>query len=345
MTSLRLPYIHRFRDRHGQMRHYFRKPGFARISLPGLPGSPGFLEAYQAAAAGHPLPIGTAKELPGSLSALISAWYGSSDFKRLAPLSAATYRNILERLRAEHGDKPVARIEPKHIRRLVAARAETPTAANRLRQLLRQLMQYAVEDGWRKDDPTQGVRKVRHRSDGFHSWTEEEIAAFEAKWPLGTRARLALALLLYTGQRRGDVVRMGRQHVRNGAIEVVQGKTGARLAIPIHADLSAALAAYPSEHLTFLTTRGGASFSGPGFSNWFVKVTREAGLPKGCSPHGLRKAAARRLADAGCSSQQIKAFTGHTTLSEVERYTRAADQVRLAEVAVSRIGRAKTPEA
>jgi integrase len=342
MTRLRLQYVHRFRDRHGRMRHYFRRDGFPRVALPGLPGSAEFMTAYQAALAGAPLPIGAARTQQGSLSALVVAYYGSAEFRALSPISTKTYRNVLERLRAEHGDKPVALLQPSHVRRLVAARAETPAAANRLLQLLRQLMRFAIEDGWRKDDPTLGVRKIRVKVKGIHTWTEEEIAAFEAKWPLGTRARLALALLLYTGQRRGDVVRMGRQHVRNGAIEVVQGKTAARLAIPIHPALREALDTYPSDHLTFLTTQAGAPFSAPGFSNWFVEAAREAGLPKGCCPHGLRKAAARRLAEAGCTTQEIKAITGHQTLGEVERYTRAADQVRLAETAITRIGAAKS---
>ena len=342
MTRLRLQYVHRFRDRHGVMRHYYRRDGFARVALPGLPGSAEFMEAYQAAIKGKPLPVGASRTQPGSISALVVAYYGSAEFKRLAPLSARTYRNILERFRAEHGEKPVALLQANHVRRMVADKAETPAAANRLLQMLRQVLRFAVEDGWRRDDPTQGVRKVRATTKGIHTWSEEEIAVFEAKWPLGTRARLALALLLYTGQRRGDVVRMGRQHLRNGAVEVVQGKTGARLAIPLHPALREALEAHPSDHLTFLVTQAGAPFSAPGFSNWFVDVAREAGLPKGCCPHGLRKSAARRLAEAGCTPHEIKAITGHTTLGEVERYTRAADQARLAKIAISRIGPKKT---
>ena len=91
----------------------------------------------------------------------------------------------------------------------MAARAERPVAANSLRKVLRAMMRHAVEIGLRADDPTRDVRAIRVRTDGFHSWNDDEIAQFEKRHPTGTPARLALALLLYTGQRRSDVVRMG----------------------------------------------------------------------------------------------------------------------------------------
>lgn len=345
MTRLKLLYVHRFRDRHGKMRHYFRRPGHNRVPLPGLPGSAEFMAAYQAALQNAPAPVAQARAKPGTINALTVAWYASAEFRQLSAITQATYRNIVERFRAEHGDKPFAALQTQHVRKFVAGKAATPAAANRLLSLLRLLMRFAVETGMRRDDPTAGVRRVKVRTEGFHAWTEEEIAAFEAKWPLGTRERLALALLLYTGQRRGDVVRMGRQHVRNGAMEVRQGKTGARLSIPLHAALRAALDACPSDHLTFLVTQQGKPFTPAGFSNWFTDRARDAGLPKGCSPHGLRKAAARRLAEAGCTPHQIAAVTGHRTLSEVQRYTKAADQERLAETALARIGTKAPPGA
>jgi integrase len=145
-----------------------------------------------------------------------------------------------------------------------------------------------------------------------------------------------LALLLYTGQRRGDVVLMGRQHVTGDSIRVVQGKTGARLLIPTHAKLREAIDATPKDNLTFLMTEYGKPFSAPGFGNAFREWCDAAGL-YGLSAHGLRKAAARRLAEAGCTASQIAAVTGHKTLSEVARYTAAADQVRLARDALDRI--------
>ena len=345
MTRLKLSFVHRFVDRHGYVRHYFRRPGHKRAVLPGLPGSAEFMEAYQAALGNQPIPAGSNRVAAGTINALAVQYYLSARYRQLSPSTKTTYRGIIERFRAEHGDKRVAMIEATHIRKLVAAKTETPAAANNLLRMIRVLMSFAFEEGWRRDDPAQGVRKIRSRSEGFHTWTEAEITAFEAKWPMGTRERLAFAMLLYTGQRRSDVIRMGRQHVRGAAIDVVQGKTGTRLSIPLHTTLQEALAAHPTEHLTFLVTRSGAPFTAAGFTNWFRDSCNAAGLPKGCSPHGLRKAAARRLAEAGCTANQIASVTGHRTLAEVARYTRAADQSMLAETAMFAIRKRKTNEA
>ena len=183
--------------------------------------------------------------------------------------------------------------------------------------------------GLREDNPAAGVKLPNLKTDGYHSWTEAEIEQFEAYHGSGTRARLALTLLLYTGQRRGDVIRMGRQHIRDGVVHVRQQKTGIELAIPIHATLAAIIAETPADHLTLLTTQTGKPFSAAGFGNWFRDRCNEAGLAH-CSAHGLRKAAARRLAEAGCTMHEIAAITGHASLSEIQRYTKAADQKRLA---------------
>jgi integrase len=122
----------------------------------------------------------------------------------------------------------------EHVKAMMGQRSKTPSAANHFLGMLRILMRFAIDAGMRKDDPTIGIKKVKARSEGFHTWTEDEIAAFEAAWPIGTRARLAFGLLLYTAQRRSDVVRMGRQHVHAGNIEVRQQKTGRPLLIPLH---------------------------------------------------------------------------------------------------------------
>jgi len=196
-------------------------------------------------------------------------------------------------------------------------------------------MKYAVEIGLRADNPATDVKLPNQKTDGYHSWTDAEIEQFEAYHGRETKARLALTLLLYTGQRRGDVIRMGRQHIRDGAIHVRQQKTGIELAIPIHATLAAIIAQTSADHLTLLTTQTGKPFSAAGFGNWFRDRCNEAGLPR-CSAHGLRKAAARRLAEAGCTMHEIASITGHASLSEVQRYTKAADQARLARAAMEK---------
>ena len=344
VTVLKLPYVQKLKCRHGHQRYYFRRAGYGRVTLPGLPGSAEFMAAYQAAIAGETAPkrvVGADRTKAGTFNALAVAYYTSADFKTLALSTQATYRGIIERFRNDHGDKPIAMLEARHIRKILDEKVATPAAANNLLKILHVLMQFAIERDWRRDDPTAGVRKVRSSSKGFHTWSEEEIAAFEAHWPRGSRARLALALLLYTAQRRSDVVKMGRQHVRGDTIQVVPQKTanssGARLAIRLHAELRSELALVPANQLTFLQVQGGRPFSPAGFTNWFVECAEAAGLPAGCTPHGLRKAAARRLAEVGCSAHEIMAITGHTTLKEVARYTMAADQESRARRAIGKL--------
>jgi integrase len=296
------------------------------------------MDAYQAALANMTHPeIGARRTLPGTINALVVRFYSSAAFQTLAPLTRSTYRNIIEKFRIEHGDKRVAKLERDHVRRMIDARAATPAAANNLLSMIGMLMRYAVEIGWRADDPTIGVRKVRITSNGFHTWTEQQISAFEAKHPIGTKARLAFDLLLHTAQRRSDVVKMGRQHVAGTMVRVRQQKTGAELQLPLHPKLAASLALTKVENLTFLCTDYGKPFSAAGFGNKFREWCDDAGLPRECTAHGLRKAAARRLAEAGCSAHEIMAITGHRTLAEVERYTREADQQRRAIAAFGKL--------
>jgi integrase len=211
-----------------------------------------------------------------------------------------------------------------------------PGSANGLHKVLRVMMQHAIATGLRADDPTRDVKAIIIKTDGHHTWTESEIEQFEGLHAIGSRARLAFALLLYTGQRRSDVVRMGRQHIRDGALQVRQLKTGAELSIPVHPALAAIIAETPTDHLTFLTTQFGQPFTAAGFGNWFREQCDGVGL-KHCSAHGLRKAAARRLAEAGCTEHEIAAITGHASLREIARYTKAVDQKKLAAAAMEKV--------
>ena len=159
-------------------------------------------------------------------------------------------------------------------------RSDQPESANALLTMLRVLMKHAVDTGLRKDNPARDVPRVRSKSDGFHSWTEEEIEQFEARHPIGSRARLAFALLLFTGQRRSDVVKMGRQHIRDGMLRVEQAKTGAKLWIPVTPQLQQIIDASPVNQLTFVVTESGKPFHSNSFSNWFRLECDAAGLPQ-----------------------------------------------------------------
>jgi hypothetical protein len=209
-----LPFVNGFVDRHGRVRYYFRRRGHRNVRLPGLPGSPEFMRAYEAAIGNaEPIVIGASRSRVGTVAAVVGMYLASAAFAGLADETRRTRRNILERFREAHGDKRIAAIERKHVQALIDAKAATPSAARNLLAVIRLLMQFAIDAGIRADDPTIGVTRAKIKGDGYATWAEHHIAAFEVRHPIGTTARLALALLLGTGQRRGDVVRMGRQHV------------------------------------------------------------------------------------------------------------------------------------
>jgi integrase len=302
------------------------------------------MEKYEAAIAGQPIKIGASRVKPGTMRALAVSYFNSIAFRGMEPSTQSVYRNIINRFCEEagasgvsYGDLPAAAMRREHVVKLMAARATKPDSANGLRKVLRAMMAYAVEIEMRRDDPTRDVKPIKVKSDGFHSWTEDEIAQFEARHAIGTKARLAFALLLYTGQRRSDVVTMGRQHIRDGFLHVRQQKTGTELDIPLMPELDTIIAQAPA-NLTFLVTEFGRPFTAAGFGNWFRERCSEAGL-RHCSAHGLRKAASRRLAEHSCTVHEVAAITGHASLREVQRYTKAADQKRLATAAVEKIKR------
>ena len=365
MTRIRLPYIHAFRDRHGKVRHYFRRDG-KRVPLPGLPASNDFMTAYQAALTGvttHKKQIGEERSVPGTLQALISAYLdcspgSTSPFKALAPETQRTRRNILENLREAHGENRVYRTDQYgrrvllltrgHVQRMVNQKSNTPFGQRNFLNTLRAMFKWALSEDRIPDDPTLGVTRQKIESTGYRCWEDRDIAQYKQKHALGTMERLAIELLLTTACRRGDVVKLGPQHIHEGTISFEQSKTKgsekATVAVPLHPDLSAALKAIPPSNVarltantTLLRTSFGQPFTPAGFGNWFRRCCNEAGIPKDLSAHGLRKAAARRLAEAGCSTHQIAAITGHASLTEVQRYTNAADRKRLAQEAMKKL--------
>jgi integrase len=352
MTTIRLRFVDRFPDRHGKQRYYFRRGHGPRLALPGEPGSAEFMDAYKAALAGDIAapPAEQHRGKPGTFARLTEDYFASPEYLGLASSSQRPYRLVIERwVRDEDlGHRMVKDLRREHLDRMLGRRAATPGAANDLLKKIRVLMGFAIAHRLRTDDPTLGIKRYADGA-GHHTWTEDEIAQFEARWPLGTCERTAFALLLYTGQRRSDVVRMTWPSIVDGRIGVTPQKTerssGKRLRIKVHHKLAAVLEAWPRKHVSILVTSFGKPFSAAGFGNWMADAIKATELPCGpevaradrCVTHGLRKAAARRLAEVGCSAHEIMAITGHTSLAEVERYTRAAEQMRLGDAAIERL--------
>lgn len=334
-----LPYIREDRDRHGNWRIYVRRRGRS-IRIDAKRDTPEFLDAYRAALASLEHAPAAEGAATNTLRWLIQRYYRSPEFtKELGDRTQYVRRGILDAIVQEHGDKPFT-MKSKHVRKLRDAKADTPEAANALVKALRQVFKWAMAAEHADSNPAKEVPYIETGSQGFHSWTIEEVRQYEARHPIGTRARLALALLLYTTQRRSDVVRLGHKMTHNGWLKFTQVKNAKRkpisLEIPILAELQRIMeATTPLGKDTYLVTEFGNPFSVDGFGNRFRKWCDEAGLPH-CSAHGLRKAGSARLAELGASDREIMAITGHQTAKEIDRYTRGARQKRLAASAMEK---------
>lgn len=327
------PFVSEFADRHGRIWVRFRRKGFAPYYFRAPPYSPAFMLEYRSCLDGKaapPIVPGADRAAPGSFSDLIERYYRTPEWLSPGDRTRVINRGVLERFRNEHGHRLVADLTYEKASILLGKMADTPTAANLARKVLRRLVRHAVQLGMRRDNPFDATKPFRIKSTGYHTWTDEEVRQFEARHPLGTKPRLAMALLLQTAQRRSDAVRMGRQHVSDGRIGVTQVKTGTRLLLPMLPELVAAIDAMPADNMTFLVTAFGKPFTANGFGNWFRKQCDAAGLPH-CSAHGLRKTALRRMAEAGFTQQQIKSWSGHRGDAEVALYVRDANQAGLAQ--------------
>src|SRR5262245_29531468 len=192
MTRIRLPYVQEWADRECRVHRYFRRPGFKRVRLLGQPGSTEFMRAYE----GHRRTLGSDWWFS------YETWIGKRRYRWLLHLpgvsracdgNAGGRRTILERFRAEHGDKPLALMPTKFVRLALSTKA--PFAASNWLQAIRALCRFAVAQEMVQQDVTQGIKLPRVRSGGHHTWTEAEIAQFEAAHPIGTKARLAFASL------------------------------------------------------------------------------------------------------------------------------------------------------
>ena len=325
-----------YTDRHGRRRWCFRKGSFSR-ELGTIYGAGDFVQRYEAALLEHrtgkKVGAGAAKSIPGSISDLVASWYQSPEWSGLADLTKKTYRGILEPFREKHGDKPVNRLERRHVMGFLAEKSLTPSAANNLRKRLGQLLDHAIALDWIKANPARLTKAYKITGDGFHAWDEGEIAQFFEVPEPGTLAHRAVTLMLYTGAARVEAVKLGPMNMKGGRLEYRRQKTaktnGILVSIPLHPDLAEVLADSSLDR-PFLATAYGMSRSPDGLGNLMREWCDKAGLSK-CSAHGLRKACAHRLAEAGASAHEIMAVTGHKTLAEVQRYTETAMREGLAD--------------
>jgi integrase len=337
-------YIHEYVDRHGKPRRYFRKHGKNLGKLPlGSVLSAEFTAAYQAYLGQQPAPapIVTRPLHDDSLAKLIADFYSHPWFTKTAPSTRRAYRSVLDPIVREHGHRSVAAMTAEHAEYIIGKIGEQhPAMANLTRAAMRRAMKLAISKKLRPDNPF--LEMEPYKGGSHHTWTDGELRLYEKRWRLGSRERLAYALLLYTGQRVGDVVKMNRADISDGSIHVIQQKTGAEVWIPIHPELARAMKAYPAKGLTLIGAASGRPLTRFALSKLMQKAIKEAGLPPRCVPHGLRKAHLRLVADGGGTTKELQSTGGHKTLRELERYTEAADKKRLARSAISKMQVPKT---
>src|SRR5262245_56508029 len=360
MVDVSLPFICIDVDRHGNVRIYFRRRGQRKVRIHAALGTPEFLEVYKTLR--QQSDAGDLKRPPKGLPDRSTVRWLCMQY-----VSSGTIRQVDHRTqhvphlpvgsmgsdpvepggKERFADSPIERMSTTAVRVLRDRKADAPEAANVRVKTVRVIFSWALDpeneiEGV-AENPARDVKFFKpKRPGGHHSWTVEEVAQFEARHPLGTTARLALALLLYTGQRRSDVVHFGRQHVRDGSLQFTQHKNRnrrpIRLQLPVLPALQEAIAAGPTGELTFLVNELGRAFTASGFGNKMRQWCDEAGLPH-CSAHGLRKAGAALAAENGVSAHELMSIFGWLTIKEAERYTKAADQKRLAARAMSKLER------
>jgi integrase len=338
-------------DRHGNVRIYFRRKGQPKIRLREVPGTNGFDQEYQCAFLGEVRPPSTHRHIPampGTMRWLCEQYFASAKFQSLAASTRRVRRGILEEICQRAGNFRYAAMETPHVAKLRDEKAGFPHAANNRVKALRQLFTWATspEYGYAKKNPTRDVANLRgDNPDGIRAWTEAEAVRYEDRHSIGTKARLAFDLLLYTGVRRSDVVRLGPQMERwftetlpdGNTVEVqklvfTETKGGLRIVktheLPILPPLRQSIDATLTGHLVYLVTAFGKPHSAKAFGNWFKKRCGEAGL-EDLSAHGLRKLGAQRCAEAGATEHQLMALFGWTNPQQAAVYTKKANRAKL----------------
>ena len=256
------PHLYRDKDRQGRDRWRLRVRGKKAVTVKGSYGSPEFAANYRAA-----LEVdgarGAVGEL-GTIAALAKSYLRSATFAALAAETQRSRRRLVENFAIKFGKLSVAGLKRENVKTIMERLADKPGEARNTLSMLRVLMALAIDEGTRDDDPSAKIKRPKLSSTGWHTWDEDQIATFEARHPVGTMARLAFALAIHTGQRAADLVKMGRQHISNGKISVVQQKTNTPLWIPIHPELGELIAKMPIDNLTLIVSDTGQPYSSAG---------------------------------------------------------------------------------
>lgn len=327
-------YVYREVSRHGKPVYYFRRGKGKRVRLPDI-SDPDFDEKYHDALVANAPPKKAVAGV-GTLKWLIDRYRETGSYRGLSAATRKQRDNIFKHVVEKAGHAPYRAVTRRKIVQGREDRAATPAQARNFLDAMRGLFRWAFEAELVSDDPTAGVKNPsRPKSAGFEAWTEEEVVAYEERWPAGTKERVWLHVLLYTGLRRGDAVRIGRQHVRDGVATIRTEKTGTEVSIPILPALADTLAIGPTGDLAFIVGETGKPLTKESFGNMFRAACNAAGVKK--SAHGVRKIGATRAAEAGATVAELEALFGWTGGTMASHYTKTADRRRLAQRAAEKV--------
>ncbi len=335
------PFVTKELTRHKKWVYYFRRGKGPRTRLPAIDHQD-FDEAYEATLAGSPRRTKRVANTK-SLEWLVTRYRETSTYRGLSAATRKQRDNILKHVLEKSGDKEFRKINRAAIVQGREKRASTPAQARNFLDAMRGLFRWALEADLVSIDPTAGVKNpARPKTGGFEAWSEDDVVAYERRWQAGTKERVWLHVLLYTGLRRGDAVQLGRQHVRDGVATIRTEKTGTEVSIPILPVLEGTLRDGPTGDLAFIVGERGLPLTKETFGNMFRKACNAAGL-KGKSAHGVRKIGATRAAEAGATVAELEALFGWTGGTMASHYTRKADRKRLAKSASEKIMNAQRP--
>jgi integrase len=331
----RPPHLHRQVSRHGKAVWYVRIGKGRRIRIRSGFGTAEFHVEYQAAIAGLPS-LQTAKDdrtLLGTLAWLVERYRKTNAWTDLSLATRRQRENILKHVLATAGNQPLSRITKASI---IAGKDRRPGHQGRhFLDTMRGLFKWAAEAGLVKQDPTDRIKAVKPKIKGFPPWDDEDVAAYRNRWPIGTRQRVWLEVLIGTGLRRGDAVMLGKQHVRDGIATIKIEKTDTEVTIPISSELAQILATGPTGDLHFICNALGKPFTKASFGNAFGEACRMAGIKK--SAHGVRKYKATTAAYKGATEPELDAMFGWTGGRMAAHYTREASRRRLAIAGASKL--------
>jgi len=267
---------------------------------------------------------------------LIASYRRASRYTFLRARTRRDYDHVLDHLEATLGPVAVASIKRPHVIAQMEANAHRTRFANYIQQVLSVLFEHAIDLGWRDHNPAKSVRKLKtpaERRAPHHPWTDKAIATFRAR--ATPTARLIFELGIGSVQRPGDWPRFRWSDYDREGLRVTQGKTGVSLWLPCTAELKRTLDATPRTGITILADGDGRPFS------YFktARIMREERTRLGLLDHdlhALRYRGVQELAHAGCTDDEIAAFSGHASMAMIRKYAGAARQEMRARTAIAK---------